>query len=929
MSVSLQPPAGWCLLGGSSDSGSPARRRRTPTTHRRGGRDSAQRGLPPASSLAPRWKTGTTTTTTSCSLPHHKLLTLAAAFLSSVTHKLMSAKVQCWLAIIYFFCMSVTLTCDVTRSEPLPLHRSKYEKLQNAHDEESEEESRDEVVMPRKDGRRMSPQPSPRSQDPAVPRHRRHHPMRMRRGKRQAGGQEAGGSKDSKPDGVFICVSDDDSIGSASDLKARINDEYDFEAGDRGDASETISSSVYHAECESVTTHEEDGRVGEGGDPSLIVRRGPKPSRAAIRARARALQEQESRRCTQDRLLGHEYGEKPLLQDDELDSGEEEAKFSDGGEASSGQQPSGLPVEQLSSRANVFPVPRPFRKISLDESSRPREQQLSEEDVFALAPFKSSLKKLNKKVFQSRSQPSSNTVSPLESSNQLIVTPPMANSSPAPVSLATLEAIESAPEPVRLPVQADIIYEESPSEEFPIYENVLLNANGASRAENGTTTPRFHYYENVPVPFTSMAATEASTAVTATLIKNPFVNPFLSESPASHAAGQDTSVHLSIASRPPQAATEQGLASKPCQLASQAVLSQSVDSLSPSSGVGPVASPSLHSTDLFGSMPFSNVTIAPPPSSDAKEFPALSQAALNGVSQFSPSSNSGSQAQYFPPPPEAQPHLTVLTSTPRTHKTQLPGPAPVAAPAPAITKESSLAELDDDADLFGAVPFKPIVQRSCHSGGPRSQTLPANMSSVFQAQMAQMARDDGHMDKLFGDFKVSKTKKSTPPSFRKPRTTHQKLSDSDTSTDDEAVMANRKPKHRDRSKDRLKYKNISEEFEEENMMVLPMKQFSHSKKEKITKKSKKHDKQEKKVEKPEKKPEKNVSFESAGISNMSFEDFTLEENRRELERSRLEAERGGDSLQSPEEDDSDLRTTGGTRFGSLKRGINPFSKLGR
>lgn len=103
-------------------------------------------------------------------------------------------------------------------------------------------------------------------------------------------------------------------------------------------------------------------------------------------------------------------------------------------------------------------------------------------------------------------------------------------------------------------------------------------------------------------------------------------------------------------------------------------------------------------------------------------------------------------------------------------------------------------------------------------------------------------------------------------------------------------------------------------------------------KKKLARKAKKLEKLEKKVDKPE----KNQSFESAGISNMSFEDFTLEDSRREiervrreLERNRQETDRGGDSLQSPEEDDSDLRTTGGTRFGSLKRGMNPFSKLGR
>lgn len=806
--------------------------------------------------------------------------------------------------------------------------RSKYEKLQNAHDEESEEDAAVEGGPLTKE---CLPAPV-LAPEAAGPRHRRHRVVRGKRSRRPGAEREAGAGagkgKDSKPDGVFICsVSDDDSIGSASDLKARINDEYDFECADRGDASETISSSVYHAECESVTTHEEELRAGEGGDPSHLLRRGPKPSRAAIRARARALQEQESRRCTQDRLLGHEYGEKPLLQDDELDSGDEEAKMSDGAEVASSEQ-APAPAPDQAPKATMFPVPRPFRKTSLDDSARQRDQQQQQqqqpdEDVFALAPFKSSLKRLNKKVFQSRSQPSSNTVSPLESSTQLIVTPPATTCSPAPPPpMASPEVVEQPPAPalehVRLPVQADIIYEESPSEEYPIYENVLLNPNGGGGgggggAENGATTPRFHYYENIPVPFTSLGVTEASMGVNSALPKNPFVNPFIGESPVSLPAAQDPSMHALPGRQPMDQPPAHAIAPKLPQG------TQSTDSLSPCSTLGPVSSPSIPSTDLFGSMPFSNVAMPPPPPpTDAKDF-TLGQTALNGVSvsQFSPSN----QSQYFPPPADLQPH-PVLTSTPRALKTQ------PQVPVPPPSKESSLAEDDDDADLFGAVPFKPIVQRGGQSAGARSQTLPANMSSVFQAQMAQMARDDGHTDKIF-DFKATKLKKTTPPSFRKPRTTHQKLSDSDTSTDDEVVTANRRPKHRDRSKDRLKYKNISEEFEEENVMVLPLRQFGHSKKEKISKKSKKQEKAEKKVEKPEKKPEKNISFESAGISNMSFEDFTLEDSRRERERSRQEAERGGDSLQSPEEDDSDLRTTGGTRFGSLKRGINPFSKLGR
>ncbi|KAK3867422.1 hypothetical protein Pcinc_027119 [Petrolisthes cinctipes] len=804
--------------------------------------------------------------------------------------------------------------------------RSKYEKLHNAQDEESEEECPlDPLHRTREPQQLQLPDREPLS----INRQRRHH-YRVKKDRKKADESTVGGRTAAK-DGVFICsVSDDDSIGSASDLKARINDEYDYDNCDRGDVSETISSSVYHAECESVTTHEEDPRTtGEIGDPAQIMHRGPKPSRAAIRARARAIQEQENRRCTQDRLLGHEYGEKPLLLDDELDSGEEEnsTKLTDE-EESPGQDQQ---CDQPQVRPNIFHVPRPFRKSSSDESHK-QSGIVGEEDVFALAPFKSSLKKLNKKVFQSRSQPSSNTVSPLESSSQPIVTPPMANSSPAPGTLGSPEVADQTgvEQQVRLPVQADIIYEESPNEDYPIYENVLLNRHGSGvSVENGATSPRYYpHYENVPVPY----SVDSSSIINPVPNKNPFVNPFVNESPVGMGS-QEIAVHVPAHSRtvadqkPPNP-----LRKAPSQQSGHGVMSQSLDSLTPNSTLRTISSPSSsQSTDLFGSTPFNDVTASTNPSNDTKEFSPLGHAILNGVSQLS----SSSQQQYFPQPSESSSHLPTLSSTPRAIK--------VPYPASQGSAEARSADFDDDADLFGAVPFKPILGHQLHYRGDhsigslRSQTLPANMSSTFHSQMAQM--DDGMAEamKFFSTPKPGK--KSTPPSFRKPRMVHQKLSDSDTSTDDEAVKGSRKiNRHRDRSKDRLKYKNISEEFEEENTMVLPMKQFGHLKKEKVSKKTKKLEKAEKKSDKPEKKPEKNMSFESVGISNMSFEDFTLEEHRREAEgkssresdKTRLDNENASeDFLQSPEEDDSDLRTTGGTRFGSLKRGINPFSKLGR
>ncbi|XP_066593993.1 uncharacterized protein Nak isoform X3 [Prorops nasuta] len=101
----------------------------------------------------------------------------------------------------------------------------------------------------------------------------------------------------------------DDSIGSASDLRA-MNDEEKNDERDRID--ETIShsvrtcgSSAYHAECESVATHEDDRRVR-------------KISRRHLREQQQEVQERLAI-IDADPVVGHQYGEKPLLLDDELD----------------------------------------------------------------------------------------------------------------------------------------------------------------------------------------------------------------------------------------------------------------------------------------------------------------------------------------------------------------------------------------------------------------------------------------------------------------------------------------------------------------------------------------------------------------------------------------------------------------------------------
>lgn len=159
----------------------------------------------------------------------------------------------------------------------------------------------------------------------------------------------------------------DDSIGSASDLKAMNDEECNAEQEEEDDhekIDETISESVrtcgssaYHAECESVATHEEDHRL--------------RKPRKHNRERA------QLPTIDADPVVGHQYGEKPLLLDDELDI---EAKP---------EQSHGDPFV-----GHQYAV-KPF--VFDNDSSSSEENGKStilknglfkpEEDVFALAPF--------------------------------------------------------------------------------------------------------------------------------------------------------------------------------------------------------------------------------------------------------------------------------------------------------------------------------------------------------------------------------------------------------------------------------------------------------------------------------------------------------------------------------------------------------------
>lgn len=159
--------------------------------------------------------------------------------------------------------------------------------------------------------------------------------------------------------------SDGDSIGSASDLRAEDDDLFDenprsqtlaklrrplpAEMDGISESVKTCSSSAYHAECESVTTHEDDVRS------RVVVKvRMKKKDRTSLLLVAAGNGDHPSAPSEELSPTSsdlHKFGDRPLLLDDELDYGSGESK-------SSTESPMAAPVPE------------------------------SEEDVFALAPFK-------------------------------------------------------------------------------------------------------------------------------------------------------------------------------------------------------------------------------------------------------------------------------------------------------------------------------------------------------------------------------------------------------------------------------------------------------------------------------------------------------------------------------------------------------------
>ncbi|XP_067624616.1 uncharacterized protein [Eurosta solidaginis] len=176
----------------------------------------------------------------------------------------------------------------------------------------------------------------------------------------------------------------DDSIGSASDLRAEDDDLFDendlharkfqrpiMDIDGISESVKTCSSSAYHAECESVTTHEDDvSRV-------LVKVRMRKKDRtaAAVAAAAEAsglitAHDDESELSPNLTDFLNKLGDKPLLLDDELDYGSADSDSKGKSSNETEESPESGDTLQHKIEAGV------------------NTEKSVELDVFAMAPFK-------------------------------------------------------------------------------------------------------------------------------------------------------------------------------------------------------------------------------------------------------------------------------------------------------------------------------------------------------------------------------------------------------------------------------------------------------------------------------------------------------------------------------------------------------------
>ncbi|CAG0913134.1 unnamed protein product [Notodromas monacha] len=171
---------------------------------------------------------------------------------------------------------------------------------------------------------------------------------------------------------------DSDSIGSATDLQIR--DEEDFPLGSHeAEIVTNPGSSVYHAECESMATH--DGASSRYQQKRKLNKN---HQRAGVGSYT-AVQEKDV--SGDVFFVGPEYGERPLLAYDELSSPEGSVKQtgSDGADSDNSSD-----VEENAS-SGLRGFPRRLRKLKDSSQALPNHHSGDAEeevDVFGKAPFK-------------------------------------------------------------------------------------------------------------------------------------------------------------------------------------------------------------------------------------------------------------------------------------------------------------------------------------------------------------------------------------------------------------------------------------------------------------------------------------------------------------------------------------------------------------
>ncbi|XP_049819668.1 AP2-associated protein kinase 1 isoform X2 [Aethina tumida] len=260
-----------------------------------------------------------------------------------------------------------------------------------------------------------------------------------------------------------VDVESDDSIGSASDL--RVDDEDAREIKKDDAISETVSesiktcgSSAYHAECESLATHEDDYTSRK------------------IRALKRDEEKKAATVASEDMLfVGHQYGEKPLLMDDELDSDCEGKLFQ-----------TDWPEEDSVNKEMWMIKPA----TSFDNND-------NDSDVFALAPFSKSKPK-SKTVFSPDTSTTASTAETVIEHTTVVPTDYSRKNSVTSNPFLSVDFPATSPGDTfgKITVSSNYINIELPNNDFRVSQHFESDFDPSIVPEEQVI------YENVPIPET-------------------------------------------------------------------------------------------------------------------------------------------------------------------------------------------------------------------------------------------------------------------------------------------------------------------------------------------------------------------------------------------------------------------------------------------